>query len=334
MDQKIHEVGSVWDAVGNTPLIRVQSLSEITGCEIFGKAEFLNPGGSIKDRAAKGIIKNGEAEGMLQPGGTIVEGTAGNTGIGLATLAAERGYKVIISMPASQSEEKFQMLEALGAEVRRIGSYSFDDERHYYHQGRIIAENTPGGYWANQFENPGNYRQHYESTGPEIWEQSGGNLDILTLASGTGGTIGGVSSYLKDRAAGVRVVLADPEGSGLHSYIHVGEVSGEGSSVTEGIGITRITGNFRQACIDDAIRVTDQEMISMVYHVAKYDGLLIGSSSALNLYAAYTLGMEQEGTGKRIVTFICDHGSRYQSRLFNRRWLEENSLQPRPIDPG
>lgn len=320
--------GSVWETVGNTPLIRIKSLSERTGCEIYGKAEFLNPGGSIKDRAARGIIRKGEEDGELQPGGTIVEGTAGNTGIGLATLAAERGYRVIISMPESQSEEKFQMLEALGAEVRRTGSYSFDDERHYYHQGRIIAEETPGGFWANQFENLGNYQQHYDSTGPEIWEQLEGQVNILTLAAGTGGTIAGVSRYLKEQDASVRVILADPQGSGLYSYLKTGKVEGEGGSVTEGIGITRITANFRQAGIDDAIRITDQQMVNTVYHIAKYDGLVIGTSSALNLYAAYTLGLENQGSGKNIVTFICDHGSRYQSRLFNPDWLRQNELEP------
>ena len=323
--------GSVWEAVGNTPLIRIKSLSEQTGCEIYGKAEFLNPGGSIKDRAAKGIIRKGEEDGELQPGGTIVEGTAGNTGIGLATLAAERDYRVIISMPESQSEEKFQMLEALGAEVRRTGSYSFDDERHYYYQGRIIAEQTSGGFWANQFENLGNYQQHYDSTGPEIWEQLEGQVNILTLAAGTGGTIAGVSRYLKEQDASVRVILADPQGSGLYSYLKTGKIEGEGSSVTEGIGITRITANFRQAGIDDAIRITDQQMVNTVYHIAKYDGLVIGTSSALNLYAAYTLGLENQGSGKYIVTFICDHGSRYQSRLFNPDWLRENELEPEKL---
>mgnify|MGYP005839112429 CR=1 FL=1 len=325
------KVASVWDAVGNTPLIRIKSLSEITGCSIYGKAEFLNPGGSIKDRAAKGIIKEAEDSGELRPGGTIVEGTAGNTGIGLATLAAERGYNIIISMPETQSEEKFQTLEALGAKIRTIGSYSFDDERHYYHQGRIIAGETEGGFWANQFENLANYRVHYTTTGPEIWEQTGQEIDILTLAAGTGGTIAGVSNYLKEQKPKVKVVLADPQGSGLLDYVRTGEVRGNGSSVTEGIGITRITGNFTKAQIDEAMRVTDPEMINMTYHVARNDGLLIGTSSAVNLYAAYRLGMANRDTGKNIVTCICDHGSRYQSRVFNTTWLDEQGFRPRPI---
>jgi len=328
----MNKVESVWEAVGNTTLLRIQSLSELTGCRIYGKAEFLNPGGSIKDRAAKGIIREAEESGALQPGGTIVEGTAGNTGIGLATLAAERGYKVIISMPQSQSKEKFQTLEALGAEVRKIGSYSFDDELHYYHQGRLIAEETENGFWANQFENLANYRVHYETTGTEIWEQTDHEIDILTLAAGTGGTIAGVSNYLKDQKEGMKVVLADPQGSGLLDYIRTGEVQGEGSSVTEGIGITRVTSNFAQARIDDGMRVTDQNMIDMAYHIAKNDGLLIGTSSAVNLYAAYQLGKKNRHSDKTIVTFICDHGSRYQSRLFNPGWLKEQDLTPNPLD--
>ncbi|MBS1271353.1 MAG: O-acetylserine dependent cystathionine beta-synthase [Candidatus Marinimicrobia bacterium] len=328
----IDKVESVWDAVGNTPLIRIKSLSEITGCSIYGKAEFLNPGGSIKDRAAKGIIKEGEESGDLQPGGTIVEGTAGNTGTGLATLAAERGYNVIISVPETQSDEKFQTLEALGAEIRKIGSYSFDDERHYYHQGRIIAGEIEGGFWADQFNNLANYRVHYETTGTEIWEQTEHEIDILTLAAGTGGTIAGVSNYLKEQDENVSVVLADPQGSGLLSYFRTGEMHGEGSSVTEGIGITRLTSNFEKARIDSGMRVTDQNMIDRLYHIARYDGLLIGTSSAVNLYTAYRLGIDNRNSGKTIVTFICDHGSRYQSRIFNPRWLEEQNLTPQPLD--
>jgi len=322
---------SVWDAVGNTPLIRIQSLSDMTGCEIYGKAEFLNPGGSIKDRAAKGIIREAEENGKLQPGGTIVEGTAGNTGIGLATLAAERGYKVIITMPESLSAEKFQMLESLGADVRRIGSYDFEDERHYYHQGRIIAEQTEGGFWANQFENPANFRAHYTTTGPEIWEETNQAIDILTLAAGTGGTIAGVSTYLKEQNPEILVRLADPQGSSLFSYVTTGEVKGEGSSVTEGIGISRITGNFQRAKIDEARQITDKQMIDMVHHIAKNDGILIGTSSAINLYSAYQVGMEHRNSGKCIVTFICDHGSRYQSRIFNSGWLQYNNLHPEEL---
>lgn len=320
--------GSVWDAVGNTPLIKIKSLSEITGCEIFAKAEFLNPGGSIKDRAAKGIIQQAEDSGELEKGGVIVEGTAGNTGIGLATLAAERGYNLIITMPETQSEEKFKTLELLGADVRRIGSYSFTDDRHYYHQACIIAEQTPGGFWANQFENLANQSIHYTTTGPEIWQQMDGRVDILSLAAGTGGTIGGVSRYLKEQDDSIHVVLSDTQSSSLYGYVKHGELSGEGSSITEGIGISRLTANFKQAQIDDAIRITDQQMLDMVYHIAKYDGLLIGTSSGVNLYGAYSLGMKYKNSGKRIVTFICDHGSRYQSRIFNNEWLTSRGLQP------
>jgi cysteine synthase A len=234
-------------------------------------------------------------------------------------------------MPETQSEEKFQTLDALGAEVRKIGSYSFDDDRHYYHQGRIIAEETENGFWANQFENLANLQIHYESTGPEIYRQTDEKIDILTLAAGTGGTIAGVSTFLKEQNPNISVVLADPEGSGLLSYLKSGEPEGNGSSVTEGIGITRVTANFQQAKIDDGFRVTDKNMIDMIYHIAKNDGLLVGTSSAINLYAAYKLGMDYKNSGKRIVTIICDHGSRYQSRIFNPDWLQENNLHPESI---
>lgn len=322
------QVGNVWDAVGHTPLIQIKSLSELTGCEIFAKAEFLNPGGSIKDRAAKGIIQRAEESGVLKPGGVIVEGTAGNTGIGLATLAAERGYRVIISIPETQSNEKFRILETLGAEVRKIGSYPFDDERHYYHQARKIAEETSGGFWANQFENTANYQIHETTTGPEIWQQMDGKIDILSLAAGTGGTISGASRFLKEQDDSIQVVLSDTQSSSLYGYVKNGELSGEGSSITEGIGISRLTANFKKAHIDDAMRVTDQQMLNMVYHIAKYDGLLIGTSSGVNLYGAYSLGMKHKNSGKRIVTFICDHGSRYQSRIFNNKWLASQGLKP------
>ncbi|MDJ0840728.1 MAG: cysteine synthase A [Acidobacteriota bacterium] len=327
----MQKAGSVWDSVGNTPLIRIHSLSEKTGCEIYGKAEFLNPGGSIKDRAAKGIIARAEAEGKLKPGGIIVEGTAGNTGIGIATLACERGYKVIISMPNNQAAEKYQMLEALGAEVRAVPPCPFANQDHFYHRARRIAEETPGAVWADQFENTANAQFHYDTTGPEIWEQLDGKVDMLTLAAGTGGTIGGTSAFLKERNKNLHVVAADPSGSGIHDYVKQGTWTGDGGSITEGIGIKRLTANFDRAVIDDAMRVTDPEMMDMLFHVARADGLFQGTSSALNLAAAYKLGMQYKNSGKHIVTFLCDHGSRYASKVMNRAWMEEKGFNPQPI---
>ena len=325
------QVGTVWDAVGATPLIKIKSLSQLTGCEIYAKAEFLNPGGSIKDRAAKGIIRAFEAAGALAPRGTIVEGTAGNTGIGLATLAAERGYKCIISMPDNQSKEKYEILRALGAELRLVPAVPFKDQNHFYHQAQRIAAATPGAVWANQFENLANSQYHFETTGPEIWQQTQGKIDILTLSCGTGGTIGGVSDYLKGQKPDVQVVLVDPPGSGLYQFVTNGQMTTEGSSVTEGIGIMRLTANFNRAKIDVAVRIDDQRMLGMMYHLATNDGLLVGTSSGLNLRAAYELGMKHKGSGKCIVTFMCDHGSRYFSRLFDPVWLKEKNLAPLPL---
>jgi len=323
--------GSIWDAVGNTPLIRIRSLSELSGCDIYGKAEFLNPGGSIKDRAAKGIIAKAEKRGELKPGGIIVEGTAGNTGIGLATLAPERGYRVIISMPNNQAKEKYQMLAALGAEVRAVAPCPFANPDHFYHQARRIAEQTPNAVWADQFENEANAHIHYVTTGPELMEQLEGQLDILTLAAGTGGTIGGTSAYLKEQDSRIQVIVADPEGSGIHDYVKTGAWTGDGSSVTEGIGIKRLTANFGRAKIDDAIRISDEAMIDMIFHLAQKDALFLGTSSALNLCAAFRLGMANRGSGKKIVTFLCDHGSRYASKLLEKDWLEEKGFRPKAI---
>jgi len=325
------KVSTIWDAVGNTPLLRIKSLSEITGCEILGKAEFLNPGGSIKDRAAKGIIQGFEASGVLAKGGILVEGTAGNTGIGLATLAAERGYRCIISMPDNQAKEKYEVLRALGAELRLVSAVPFKNPAHFYHAAQRIAEETPGAVWANQFENLSNSQYHYDHTGPEIWEQTGGRIDFLTLSCGTGGTLGGVSQFLKEKKPALQVVVVDPPGSGLYQFIKTGEMATEGSSVTEGIGIMRLTANFSRASVDDATRIDDHRMLGMVQHVAKSDGLLVGTSAALNLCSAFELGMRHRGQGKVIVTFICDHGSRYFSRIFDQDWLREKGLVPVPV---
>lgn len=327
----MQRAGSVWDAVGNTPLIKIHSLSELTGCEIYGKAEFLNPGGSIKDRAAKGMIARFEREGKLKPGGTIVEGTAGNTGIGIATLAAERGYKVIISMPNNQAAEKYQLLEAIGAEVRAVPPCPFANQDHFYHRARRIAEANPDYVWADQFENEANAQFHYETTGPELMHQLDGKLDLLVLAAGTGGTIGGTSAYLKEQLPNLTVMVADPNGSGIHDFVKTGEWTGEGGSITEGIGIKRLTANFNRAQVDDALRVSDEEMIDMLFHLSAADGLFQGTSSALNVAAAYKLGMRYKGTGKRIVTFLCDHGSRYASKVLNQEWMTEKGFQPKAL---
>jgi cysteine synthase A len=319
------------ETVGQTPLVKIESLSRLTGCDIWGKAEFLNPGGSVKDRAAKGIILDAEAKGLLKPGATIVEGTAGNTGIGLATLAAERGYKVIISMPNNQSAEKYDVLQALGATLHLVDPCPFANQNHFYHQARRIADENPGYFWANQFENPANGEFHFQTTGPEIWQQTHGKVDFLTMASGTGGTISGTSRFLKSKNPNLKVVLADPMGSGMCSYIKSGEIKSQGSSVTEGIGIMRLTKNFTSALIDDAVTVDDQGMIDMLYHIAKNDGLLLGTSAALNLFSAYQIGLKHFGQGKSIVTILCDHGTRYLTRVFNSQWLSASGLKPKAL---
>ncbi len=321
------QLPDLWHAVGHTPLIRLHHLSELTGCEILGKAEFLNPGGSVKDRAAKGIIDAAERAGKLTPGGTIVEGTAGNTGIGLATLANLRGYRTIIVVPDNQSQEKIETLRALGSDVRVVPSVGFKNPENYYHQARRIAEATEGGFWADQFNNTANGQYHYETTGREIWEQTGGRIDAAVMAAGTGGTISGVSRALKDRRSDLQVVLADPMGSALYSYIKTGELDSDGDSITEGIGIGRITENFALAKLDDAMQVDDHQMIEMAFYLAKREGLLLGSSAALNCFAAARYA-KTLGPGHTIVTILCDGGMRYLSKLYNREWLAEQGLQP------
>ena len=319
------KVGKLWDAVGNTPLLRIDSLSRLTGCEILGKAEFMNPGGSIKDRAAKGMIRKAEEEGKLRPGSTIVEGTAGNTGIGLGLLGVERGYRVVVTMPDNQAREKYELLEAMGVEVRKVPVVPFANEGHFFHQARILAEKE-GWFWANQFENTSNGDFHAETTGPEILEQCEGKVDVIVSAVGTGGTLSGTSRFLKSRLPGMRVVLVDPPGSGLYCFVRDGKVEGSGSSITEGIGIMRITENFRQARVDEAMRLGDQEMIEMLYHLAREDALVVGTSAALNVRAAYEYARRHRGEGLRIVTFLCDHGSRYASKVFNPEFLASRGL--------
>ncbi len=323
-------ISTLWDSVGNTPLLRVGSLSKRSGNEVLGKAEFMNPGGSVKDRAAKGMIRAAEEKGLLAPGGTIVEGTAGNTGIGLALLGGERGYKVVVTMPDNQAREKYEYLEALGADVRRVPVVPFSNEQHFFHAARKLAE-AHGWFWANQFENPANGDFHYETTGPEIWEQCEGRVDVLVGACGTSGTLSGVSRYLKEKNPKLEVVLADPAGSGLYTQVKEGRLEGSGSSVTEGIGIMRLTENFRRARIDDALRVSDQEMVEMLYHLAREDALVVGTSAALNVHAAWQLAQQRPGQNLRIVTFLNDHGSRYASKMFNPAFLQERGLEVRPL---
>ena len=316
------------EAVGNTPLIRLRSLSEETGCEILGKAEFMNPGGSVKDRAALYIIRDAERCGTLRAGGTVVEGTAGNTGIGLAHICNARGYRCVIVIPETQSLEKIDLLRTLGAEVHTVPAKPYRDPDNYQKVAGRMAREMDNAIWANQFDNTANRQGHYETTGPEIWEQSGHRLDAFVAATGTGGTLAGVSRFLKEQRRQIRCVLADPSGSGLYRYVKTGtpEVEGAGS-ITEGIGSTRVTANLEGSPIDDACLIPDQEAVSMVYRVLHRDGLFLGSSSGINIAAAVRLAREL-GRGHRIATILCDGGGRYYSRLFNRDWLQEKGLSP------
>jgi len=323
MDIKDGFVGTI----GNTPLIRLASFSKETGCEILGKAEFLNPGGSVKDRAALFIIQDAEAKGLLKPGGTVVEGTAGNTGIGLAHICNAKGYKCLIVIPETQSQEKMDALRVLGAEVRPVPAVPYRDPGNYVKlSGRLAAE-MENAIWANQFDNLANRQAHYETTGPEIWRQTDGKIDAWTIATGTGGTLAGVSMYLKEQNPAIKTVVADPMGSGLYSYIKTGEINPEGNSITEGIGNSRITANMEGAPIDDAMQIDDQECVRTVYRLLYEEGLFMGGSTGINVAAATRLA-KQMGPGHTIVTILCDSGARYQSRLFNREWLASKGLSP------
>ena len=314
------------DAVGRTPLIRLRRVSEQTGCEILGKAEFMNPGGSVKDRAARAIVLDAEQRGLLKPGGTVVEGTAGNTGIGLAHVCNSRGYRCVIVMPDNQSPEKYALIEALGAEVRRVKTVPYSDPNHYQKTAGRLAQELPDAIWANQFDNTANRRAHVETTGPEIWEQTSGRIDAFVSASGTGGTVAGVSEYLKSRNPKVRTVLADPPGSSLYEYIKHGVVKATGSgSITEGIGIGRVTANMQDAPIDDAVHIEDPETVNAVYRLLREEGLFVSSTSGINVAAAVRVA-RQMGPGHTIVTMLCDSGSKYLSRLFNREWLAQKGL--------
>jgi len=313
-------------AVGNTPLIRLRGASAATGCDIYGKAEFMNPGGSVKDRAARGIVVDAEQRGLLKPGGTVVEGTAGNTGIGLAHVCAARGYRCVIVMPDNQSPEKYALIEALGAEVHRVKTVPYSDPNHYQKVAGRMAGEIDGAYWTNQFDNVANRRAHFNSTGPEIWEQTGGRIAAFVSASGTGGTLGGVSEYLKSRNARVRTVLADPPGSALYEFIRNGTLKATGSgSITEGIGIGRVTANMQGAPVDDAVHIPDTESVACVYRLLREEGLFLSSTSGVNVAGAIRVA-KQLGPGHTIVTVLCDSGSKYLSRLYNRDWLAQKGL--------
>jgi len=315
-------------AVGNTPLIRLGTLCRETGCEILGKAEFLNPGGSVKDRAALYIIRDAEQRGALQPGGTVVEGTAGNTGIGLAHICSARGYRCVIIIPDTQSREKIELLRVLGAEVRPVPAVPYRDPNNYVKIAARVAAEMQNAIWANQFDNVVNRQAHYETTGPELWHDTGGRVDAFVCSTGTGGTLAGAARYLKEQKSAVRVVLADPMGSALYSYIKTGELKAEGSSITEGIGSSRVTANLEGAPIDDAMQIPDQECVSMVHHLLRHEGLFVGGSTGINVCAAVRLAREL-GPGHTIVTLLCDRGSLYLGRLFNPEFLASKGLSAR-----
>ncbi len=311
-------------AIGNTPLILLRRASEETGCRILGKAEFMNPGGSVKDRAALAIIDDAEARGVLRPGGTVVEGTAGNTGIGLTLVAHARGYRSVIVMPDTQSREKIDTLRMIGADLRLVPAKPYSDPANYVRYSERLAQEL-GAVWANQFDNVANRHGHYATTGPEIWRQTDGTVDAFTCSCGTGGTLAGVSQALKERRPGVRIVLADPEGSGLYGWVKGGDLSVQGSSITEGIGQSRVTANLDGAVIDDAVRVPDREAVEQVFGLLQHEGMSVGGSAGLNVAAAVQVARDL-GPGHTVVTILCDSGARYQSKLFNPAFLRSKGL--------
>lgn len=321
--------GSSWknglsEAIGNTPLIRLCRASDATGCTILGKAEFMNPGGSVKDRTALYIIDDAEQRGVLKPGGTIVEGTAGNTGIGLTLVANSRGYRCRIVMPETQSQEKIDFLRMIGADLRLVPAKPYRDPGNYVHVSRRLAQET-GGIWANQFDNLANREGHRVSTGPEIWAQTGGKIDAFTCACGTGGTLAGTAMALKERNPGVKIVLADPHGSALYGWGKSNDLTVTGSSITEGIGQGRVPANLDGAPIDDAERIGDAEALEQIYDLLIHEGLSVGTSSGINVAAAIRVA-KTLGPGHTVVTILCDGGARYASKLFNRPFLREKGL--------
>lgn len=317
------------DLIGNTPLVRLAGPSEAAGCDIYGKCEFANPGGSVKDRAALWIIRDAEARGALKPGGTVVEGTAGNTGIGIALVANALGYKTIIVMPDNQSREKMDTLRALGAELVLVPPTKFANPGHFVHTSRRLAEETDGAVWANQFDNCANRKAHIESTAPELWAQLEGRIDGFTCAAGTGGTIAGVGLGLKEKDDRVRIALTDPHGAALYNYYANGELSAEGSSVAEGIGQGRITANLDGAPIDTQFRISDEEGLEWVARLLREEGLCLGLSSGINVAGAVALGQQLVAEGRespRVATILCDTGFRYLSTIYNAQWLREKDL--------
>ena len=316
--------------IGNTPLLKLQGPSKETGCNIYGKAEFLNPGGSIKDRAALAIIKDAEKKGNISYGGTVVEGTAGNTGIGLTLIGNARGYKTIIVMPENQTQEKIDALKSMGADLKLVPAKPYKDPDNYVKiSGRlaeeILKDSSSGVIWANQFDNTANYKGHYNTTGQEIWEQTKGLVDGFVCSSGTGGTIAGVGKALKEKNEKIKIFLSDPKGSALYNYVKSKELKVEGSSITEGIGSSRITANFREAPIDDAYSVEDTEALEALFSLMEKEGLFLGTSSGINVVGAIRLAKEL-GQGKTIVTILCDKSDRYHSKIFNKKFLIEKSL--------
>ena len=318
-------------AIGDTPLIALPKLSAAVGRTIMGKAEFLNPGGSVKDRAARGIIEDFETRGLLEPGGVVVEGTAGNTGIGLTLVGNARGYRTIIVMPDDQAREKYDLLRAFGADLRVVEAAPYTNDANYYHEARRVAESIPGAVWANQFENTANRDAHERTTGPEIIAQTGGTLAAFVAAAGTGGTIAGVGRALKAYDPAIRVVLADPYGSALYSYVKTGTLAVEGDSNAEGIGIKRIVANFKDAPVDDAVRVDDRTLTEMAHWLVREEGLFVGGSAALNVAAAARYARTLPA-GSSVVTVLCDGGDRYRSRLYDAAWLRENDVVPVATD--
>ncbi|MBB3048294.1 cysteine synthase A [Litorivivens lipolytica] len=318
------------DLIGNTPLIYLRGVSEMTGCHIYGKAEFLNPGGSVKDRTALGIVRAAESSGELQPGGTIVEGTAGNTGIGLTLLANSLGYKSVVVMPQSLSKEKIELLDLYGADLRLVKATSYDDPNHYIHTAErlakeLSAKDPNGVVWARQFDNTANRDIHYQTTGAEIWEQTNGKVDGFICAVGTGGTLAGTAMALRERNSDIKIGIADPQGSALFNHYVNGELKAEGRSIAEGIGISFVTGNLEGIDIDMPFQISDAEALPHIFDILRHEGLCLGGSSAVNIAGAVRMAKEM-GPGHTLVTILCDYGDRYKSKLYNPVYLEQVDL--------